>query len=204
MAGALLYYSGGTLNKTAIGSLGGERSNELIPDASLENLYDDVNRVEVINGRTEYRMFWIKNDDAQDYYRTRFKDIVIPIDTEIAFAVDGGSLQGVIPQLLTIEDQTPVGLTFYQLQEWVGLNLPLGQFNQTGGNSEIAIWMKRKVLAGSNAVRTISFEIDGTDNSLSITQDFNTVKSSIDNFNAFVRSDEFFTDIDFVGESLLS
>ncbi len=204
MAGALLYYSGGSLNQNAIGSIGGDRSNTLIPDAVLENLFDDVNRVEVINGRTEYRMFWIKNDDAQDYYRTKLASITIPVDTEIAFAVDSDSLQGNTPQLLATEDSTPVGLTFFEYKEWNDLNLPIGQFEQTGEANEIAIWMKRKVLEGSNLVRTINLTIIGTDNGLSITQDFNTVKSSFDNILMFSRSDKYFTDIDFVGEALLS
>ncbi len=206
MAGAELYYSGGVANKFAVGSLGGERSTELIPDASLQNLFDNVNRVEVINGRTEYRMFWIKNSDAQDYYKTTFKGITIPISSEIAFAIDGASYQGDTPQLLATEDTTPVGLTFFDLAEFVpSFRLPIGQFEQSGGYNEIAIWMRRKVLQGAIAgTKTIALTIDGTDNGLTITQDFSSTKSSIDNWFASARDDQFFTDVDFVGEALTS
>ena len=64
--GIELRYSGGASNKFAITSLGGNMSTTVIPDAVLQNLYDDVNRVEVINGRIEHRCFYITNVGAQD------------------------------------------------------------------------------------------------------------------------------------------
>ena len=64
-----LRYSGGPTNKFGITSIGGAMSSEIIPNANLNNLFDDVSRVEVINGRTEYRMFWIHNADAINYIK---------------------------------------------------------------------------------------------------------------------------------------
>ena len=200
MAGALLFYSGGAENKFAVGSIGGARSTTPIPDAQLENLFDDVNRVEIINGRIEYRCFFIKNDDAQDYYRTTLKSITIPANTELAFALDGVS--GDTPQLLATEDSTPVGLRFFDFSKFASFRLPIGQFEQTGAQNEIALWIRRKTTLGVSGTKTILITIDGTDNGLTITQDFNTVKSSVDNWFATTRSDQFFTDEDFVGEAL--
>ncbi len=197
-----LYYSGGPDNKFANGSIGGSRSTTKIPNASIENLFDDVNRVEVINGRIEYRCFFIVNEDAQDYYRTKFEAISIPTDTEIAFAVD--NVNGLTPQLLTTEDTTPVGLSFFAIKDWIDLEIPIGMYPQTGTGNAIPIWIRRKVLVGSDNVRTIALDIDAENDALSITQDFHTKKSSFDNYNIFVRSDQFFTDIDFCGEALLS
>lgn len=190
-------YSGGVSNKFAITSLGGAMSTEVIPNAVLQNLFDDVNRVEVINGRIEHRCFFIDNNGAQDYYKTRFITIIIPTDTEISFAVDESD----IPQLLSTEDATPLGLSFLKFSEWNTLEVPIGRIDI---GKKIAIWLKRKVTVGSDNVRTISFIVDGEDNVIVTTGDFGTIENQLDNEYVRTRSPSFFADIDFVGESLLS
>ncbi len=190
-------YSGGVSNKFAVTSLGGAMSTEVIPDAVLQNLFDDVNRVEVINGRIEHRCFFINNNGAQDYYRTRFITIVIPTDTEVSFAVDESD----IPQLLSTEDATPLGLSFLKFSDWNTLEVPIGRIDI---GKKIAIWLKRKVTVGSDSVRTISFIVDGEDNVIVTTGDFGTIENQLDNEHVRTRSPSFFADIDFVGESLLS
>lgn len=192
-----LRYSGGTTNRFPITSIGGGISDTEIPDAELGNLFDDVTRVEVINGRTEYRCFFILNDTGTDHYRVRLKNLVVPTDAEISFAVD----PSVVPQQLITEDSTPVGLTFYKFREWNELEIAIGLLDQT---KQIAIWIKRKVLLGSTTTKMIDFNIDGGVNSLTITQDFNSVFNALDNDFVTSRSTEFFTDEDFCGESLLS
>jgi len=195
--GVELRYSGGLNNKFSITSLGGAMSSEVIPDAVLENLFDDVNRVEVINGRVEHRCFFITNIGAQDYYRARLITILIPSDTEISFATDETN----IPQLLATEDSVPVGLYFLKFSEWNSLEVPIGRLDI---GDKIAIWLKRKVTAGSDAVRTISLIIDGDDNVIVTTGDFGTIENQLDNEYVRSRSSSFFTDLDFCGESLLS
>ena len=195
--GIELRYSGGPSNKFAITSLGGAMSSEVIPNAVIENLFDDINRVEVINGRTEHRCFFIINTGAQDYYRTRLITLVIPSDTEISFAADESD----IPQLLITEDATPVGLYFLKFSDWNTLEVPIGRLDI---GKKIAIWLKRKVTAGSDAVRTISLIIDGEDNVIVTTGDFGTIENQLDNEFVRTRSPSFFTDLDFVGESLTS
>jgi len=196
--GIELRYSGGSANKFAISSLGGVMSSVIIPDAVLQNLFDDVNRVEVINGRTEHRCFYITNVGAQDYYRHRLITLVIPTDTEISYAVND---PGVTPQLLVTEDSTPTGLSFLKFSEWNTLEIPLGVLDI---GDKIAVWIKRKVTVSSDDVRTISFIVDAKDNNLTPTGDFNSIESSLDNEHTRTRSSQFLTDVDFVGESLLS
>lgn len=192
-----LFLSGGTGNQFPISSIGGDISSTPIVDNDLNNLFDDVNRVEVINGKTEHRMFYIKNTEATNYLKTEFVTLVIPADTEISFAVDDSDS----PQLLPTEDSTPTGLSFLKFSEWNTLQIPLGTFDING---EIAVWIKRKVLIGSNLVRTISKFVVGIDNVLTPTGDFNTIENSFDNKFIRNRSSLFFTDIDFVGEALLN
>ena len=193
-----LRYSGGLNNKFAITSLGGAISTKVIPDATLENLFDDVNRVEVINGRIEHRCFYIKNISATNFYRSRFITLVIPADTEIAYAVND---RGSTPQLLATEDSVPIGLYFLQFKEWNTLEIPIGTFDI---GDEVAIWLRRKVTLGSDSIRTVSIVIDGQNNVVTSTGDFSSIENSHDNDFIKNRSPQYFCDIDLVGESLLS
>ena len=200
MAVVKLYLSGGTANKFPVTSLGGVRSLTEIVAATLNNLFDDTTRVEIINGRIEYRCFYIKNESGGDFMRARFINLDIPptVQSEFSFAVND---PGDTPQQLVTEDQTPVGLTFYKFRDWRALEVAIGVLDDT---KDIAIWIKRKVLEGSGDVRMVDFDIDGEDNVFAPTQDFFSVESSHDNDSIRSRSTEFFTDIDFVGESLTS
>lgn len=192
-----LRYSGGPTNKFGITSIGGVISSENIPNGNLNNLFDNVNRVEVINGRIEYRMFWIHNADAINYLKAQMVTILIPADTEISFAVDSA----ILPQLLATEDNTPIGLSFLKFSDYLSLKIPLGTYNING---DIPIWIKRKVLVGTDAVKTISMVLNATDNNITISGDFGSIENSIDNFNIRVRNAQFFTNVDFCGEALLS
>ncbi len=200
MAVVKLYLSGGAANKFPVTSLGGVRSTTEIVAATLNNLFDDTTRVEVINGRTEYRCFYIKNESGGDFMRARFINLAIPpaAEAEFSFAVND---PGDTPQLLVTEDKTPVGLTFYRFRDWRVLEVAIGILDDT---KETAIWIKRKVLAGSDDVKMVDFDIDGEDNTFAPTQDFFTVESSHDNDSITTRSPQFFTDIDLCGESLSS
>lgn len=192
-----LFYSGGQFNKFPSASLGGGKSDTEIPDAQLGNLFDLVTRVEVINGRTEYRMFYIENDEASDYLRAHLKGLVIPVNAEISFAVDSA----VNPQTIAAEDQTPIGLTFFKFNEWNELEIGIGSLPDT---KLIAIWIRRKVLESSGQNEMVDFTIDAIDDTLTITQDFSSVENSFDNDAIRPRTPKFYTDLDFCGEALLS
>ena len=200
MAVVKLYLSGGAANKFPVTSLGGVRSTTEIVAATLNNLFDDTTRVEIINGRTEYRCFYLKNESGGDFMRARFINLIIPptVEAEFSFAVNS---KNVTPEQLVTEDQTPAGLTFYKFREWRALEIAIGLLDD---DEEVAIWIKRKVLAGSDVVKMVDFDIDGQDNTFAPTQDFFSVMSSHDNDSIVARSPQFFTDLDFSGEALLS
>jgi len=193
-----LRYTGGTSNSFSTASIGGEMSSVAITTDEFENLFDNVNRVEVINGRTEFRCFAIINTGVQKHYRVKFASIVIPPDTEIAFATEDGSKT---PQLLLTEDTSPVGLSFFDLAEWNEFEVPIGKLDI---GERMFIWMRRKVVVGSDQPRIISFNIDGEDNNLSISQDFHSIENGLDNDYINNISPLFFTDEAIVGESLTS
>ena len=194
-----LRYSGSSSNQFAISSIGGGISDTVIPNNQLENLLDNVSRVEVINGRTEYKMFYVFNNDSDKYLKVRFKDIMIPDNTEIAFAVDNS----VLPQLLVTEDSAPSGLTFFRFKDWDKLEMGIGAL---GLGKYKAIWIRRKVLIGSSEVRTVSITIDGKDDDFlqAPTEDFNSIQNGFDNESIVPHSASFYTDLDFVGEALTS
>ena len=193
-----LYYSGGFNNRFGITSIGGEISSTEIPSGVLNNLWDNVNRVEVINGRTEYRCFFITNDDSVGYLKAKLMTLMVPSDTEISFAVND---PGVVPELLVTEDAAPAGLSFLKFDEWRNLEIPIGKL---GVGDSVAIWLKRKVLVGSTLQRVISAVIGGDDDVLVIGEDFNSVENSFDNIKIDSRSTLYFTDIDSCGEALLN
>ena len=199
MAVVKLYLSGGAGNKFPVTSLGGVRSTTEIVAATLNNLFDDTTRVEIINGRIEYRCFFVKNESGGDFMRARFINLVIPplAESEFSFALNDKAT----PEQLVTEDQTPAGLTFYKFRDWRALEVAIGVLDD---NEERAIWIKRKVLAGSDVVKMVDFDIDGQDNTFAPTQDFFSVMSSHDNDSIVARSPSFFTDLDFSGEALLS
>ena len=198
MAVVKVYLSGGAANKFPTTSLGGVRSTTEIVAATLNNLFDDTTRVEIINGRTEYRCFYIKNESGGDFMRARFINLVVPVDAEFSFAVN---TKQSTPEQLPKEDQTPIGLTFYEFTDWRALEIAIGVLDD---NEEIAIWLKRKVLAGSDTVKMVDFDIDGQDNTFAPSQDFFSVESSHDNDSIVARSPQFFADIDFSGSALSS
>jgi len=103
--------------------------------------------------------------------------------------------------LLPTEDSTPTGLSFLSFDAYNTLKVPLGTLNDT---KSIAVWMRRKVIVGSNSLRTISFVIDGIDDPITIGGDFGSIENTHDNIFITTHSSEYFCDIDFVGESLLS
>jgi len=192
-----LRYSGGLLNKFARSSIGGVMSDTVIVNNSLENLFDNVTRVEVINGRTEFRLFYIFNEGGTKFFNVALRNIIIPEDTELAFAIDDSDS----PQALSTEDEVPVGLSFWNFDEWDNLVVPIGKYDV---GDRIPVWMRRKVLQGSNIVRKIGLSIKGDPDMLVISQDFGTVENIFDNCLIKPRSSSFLTDVDLVGESLTS
>lgn len=193
-----LRYSGGSSNKFAQTSLGGAISVTSFATGVLNNIFDDTTRVEIINGRIDYRCFYIDNDGGTDHMKFKLKAITIPEDTEISFAVND---PGETAQLLTTEDQTPIGLTFYKFDEWNELEMAIGLMDDTHTR---AIWLKRKVLQGGSGQKMVDFTMDAEDNTFTPTQDWHSIENSHDNDSVAPRSPLYLTDIALVGESLTS
>lgn len=192
-------YSGGATNQFALTSLGGVMSNTDAPDNVFENIFDRVDRIEIINGRTDYRCFYFYNDGIDLFYRTFVKNFVVPENNEIEFAIEHSPTQ--VAQIITTEDITPVGLTFFKPTDYNAFRLGIGQII---ANTKIIVWVKRKIVIGALGNLVLSFTLDGTTNSLSITQEFSTLKSGIDNIRYSNHVGPYLTDIDKVGEALTS
>lgn len=60
-----IVFSGGAANIDPAVSLGGDPSNNPIPNAK-NNLFDDVAEDEALNGRTDYRAFYVVNNNSTD------------------------------------------------------------------------------------------------------------------------------------------
>lgn len=190
-------YSGGVNNRFSSTSIGGEMSEYIIPNNQIDNLFDKVTRVQIINGRTEFRLFYIYNKDSEQYIKTKLSNIKIPENAEISFAVDSNKN----PQQLESEDSVPNGLTFYKFDEWDGLKIFIGNLKN---KKSVPVWIRRKVLQGSNKIRIISFDIEGDVISFAPRGDFSSIENIFNNYFVNSRSNEFYTDLDKVGEALLS
>ena len=193
-----LRYSGGATNQFATASIGGAMSDTQIPNNVIHNLFDIVTRVEVINGRTDHRMFYIYNDVNTKYFKCYLGSIQIPENAEISFAIDGSE----IPQQLQREDQLPVNLSFYEIGKWNKLKIPIGHFEH---QKKIPIWIKRKVLTADSEQKMIDFNIEATVDSITISAnvDFHTKENIMDNFYINVRNSYYYTNVDKVGEVIL-
>ena len=188
-------HTGGATNQFPVGDLGGAMSNYQVTDSQLENLFDNVNRVEIINGRIDYRCLCIYNPDNNSYYRGFLASFTIPDWNEIEIAIELGSSA----QVIADETTDPVGLTFFKIADWEDFRAAIGQLKQY---SKFFIWFRRKVIVGTGGTLTVSFYLDGTTNSLTITQDFNSTMSNIDNIKYDPHKGPYRTDESFAGEAL--
>lgn len=133
-----VYYSGGTGNIIGDGSLGGPRSNTEIPNNQIGNLWDTINRVEILSGRTEYRCFYLFNDDVIDTTQCYLELVSAPPGTKFAIAINPPD--GV--QSITTEDTPPTGLTFFEIDQinYNQFRLPIKSLKV---GEERAVWLRR-------------------------------------------------------------
>ena len=155
VAGDIEYrLSGGAANADPNASLGGAISSVEIVDATLENLFDNVDGAESTAGDIEYRGFYVINTHAT----LTWQNVIIWIDTaspsldtnvEIAVAQEG-----INNPMQTIADEStaPVGESFSApMAPGVAIsigNIPPGEFQ--------GIWVRRIVQPGAAA-----FDLDG-------------------------------------------
>ena len=148
------HLSGGAANSDPNAALGGAISSTQITDASVENLFDNVNSSEASAGDTEYRCFYVKNNHGS----LTLQSAVIWIDTNTPSADTdadiglGTSAVNGTEQTVGDEQTAPAGVTFSQpASKGAGLSIgdiPAGEHK--------AIWVRRTVSAAAAAANADS------------------------------------------------
>jgi hypothetical protein len=156
--------SGGNGNTDINSSLGGVISGTALVDATVENLFDDVRRKEILVGKTEFRGFYIKNTHAslQVHGGVVYVD-ADPSQTTIQMGLDpagagDGATTGVM-QTISSEDTVPSGVTFEDAGEF-RLKIPIPKLEPL---ESIGIWIQR-VAVGSGAAELITVGVTMTGN----------------------------------------
>lgn len=147
------YLSGGAGNADPNASLGGARSNTLVP-AGINNLFDDVLGDEAAAGDIEYRCIFFRNEDADaDGLMAPLKAWISGLTSaagdEIDIGIDPVGKNGVAAGPVANENTAPAGVAFTRpVTKAGGLDLPTPPYVQ---NDFIAIWIRRTVTAGAAA-----------------------------------------------------
>lgn len=147
-------YSGGGANSDPNASLGGVKSSVQPTDATLENLFANVDGAESAAGSTKYRCVYFHNANGSltlsnpkvwIQTETPSPDTVIDIGLDPA-GVGNGSTTGVATTVGD-EDTAPAGVTFsHPTTEGTALTIA----DLIAGNSA-AIWVRRTVSPGAAA-----------------------------------------------------
>jgi hypothetical protein len=148
------HLSGGAANSDVDASLGGAISSTEITDASLHNLFDEVDSGEASAGDTEYRCIYVKNahgtlalQNAKVWIETQTPSG----DTTIDIALAGEGVNGTA-ETVADESTAPSGETFSApANEGAALsigNIPAGEHQ--------AIWVRRTVSSDASAYNSDS------------------------------------------------
>jgi hypothetical protein len=146
-------YSGGAANALATACLGGVRSSVDIP-AGSQNLFDDVTPSEATSGDTEYRCFYVYNDNDTDTINavkvwmngdTPAPGTVGALGLDPATAGDGQTTG--VAVVIANEQTAPAGVAFSAATS-EGAALDIGSL---GPNQGRAVWMRRTVSAAAAA-----------------------------------------------------
>ena len=144
-----LRLSGGTDNAIEIFSIGGVMSNTVITDDMINNLFDKILRLEILNEKEEYRCIYVYNNGNTDLRNLTVKKKVIPTFTKIALGVENTE----VAQISTTEDNIPSNIVFYDLDDYLILNIPIGVLPSGEGKP---LWIRR---SASHGVILGEFEI---------------------------------------------
>jgi len=160
--------SGGEFNTTPNGSLGGQRSDTVMVDDTVQNLFDNINRAEALIGRTEFRCLYVFNTGGGHISGTTIEITINPSVTQMSIGLDpagsgDGRTHGIATTIAT-EDTAPTGVKFFGEDNTDDGNfnvafdlvvMPVGILKSGEGQ---AIWLKRKTETGPAAtisVRTV-------------------------------------------------
>ncbi|CAA9322687.1 MAG: hypothetical protein AVDCRST_MAG68-2060 [uncultured Gemmatimonadetes bacterium] len=144
--------SGGAANTSPAASLGGAMSTAgggIIPDATLNAIWDNVSGSEHSAGDVEYRCIYVQNNHAT----LTAEAVAFFFDAEggsADTAVDGGAdaaAAGTAAQVVANEQTAPTSVTFSRpTTRAAGISL-----GNIGPASYKAVWLRRTVLAGTTA-----------------------------------------------------
>ena len=152
--------SGGANNTSPSGSLGGIMSNTAITTDVLENLFDNITRVEGLTGRTEFRCIYVYNTGGGHISGVVLELTTNPAITMLSIGLDpvnkgDGATYGVATSI-AVEDVVPTGVKFFSEtnvddQKYDTVRLPIGLLK----NAEaVAVWFKRKTEPGGQQILT--------------------------------------------------
>ena len=156
------FYSGGASNSDPSLSFGGTKSSETLALTLLNNLFDNVSGDEAVAGRTEYRLLYFQNDDADsDGLMTPVKLWIVNQPTgqdsmEIGLAYGSGSPKNAVEPAPANDTSAPPNVSFSApSSKGTGISLPsppytTGQF--------IGVWFKRIVPSGASVAVSDGFQ----------------------------------------------
>ena len=161
MTTLVLSLSGGSVNASPNGSLGGERSSTTITTDILQNILDNITRNEALVGRTEYRCIYVYNSSGTETSVT-IESTGHPTLTNIAIGLDpagkGNGTTNGVATIIASESIVPTGVKFFGVESdgsYAGkLILPIGVLK---AGESVAVWLKRQTETGPQS--TITFNL---------------------------------------------
>ena len=138
-----LRLSGGADNAIEIFSIGGAMSSSIITDDMLNNLFDKIIKLEVLNEKEEYRCIYVYNNGNTDIRNLIVKTKTIPPFTKVGLGIEGTA----IAQIITNEGHPPSGVVFYNVDSYVYLKISLGVLSSGEGKP---LWIRRSTSQGVN------------------------------------------------------
>ncbi len=159
--------SGGQNNSVPNGSLGGQRSDTIITDDTIENLFDNITRQEALVGKTEYRCIYVYNTGAGHISGAVVEVTINPPITRMSIGLDptgkGDGRNTGIATTIETEDTTPTNVKFFGEDILTSdgafdkVSLPLGLIKSGEG---VAVWLKRVTEQGTAQTITLNIVVN--------------------------------------------
>jgi hypothetical protein len=152
------YLSGGINNLDPNLSLGGARSNQSIVNDQLDNIFDNVNKLESDIGDIEYRCFYVKNNHPTDTMSTMVIYLQDGTDSnnDIVFYGLGTACVGFVEQTIPNESTTPLGGVVFTNAKKRKDGFLIGNL---GPGASKSIWLKRVVDEGAGSQKRNKFRL---------------------------------------------
>lgn len=148
------YLSGGSSNQNPLNSLGGAISNTEIFNDVLENIFDNVTKVEADNGLTDYRCIYVKNIGNEIWKNATvfLQQQSLSEDDTVQFGVGTSAINGV-EQTIPNDTTAPTGVNGSN-SNTLNNGFLLGDL---APGSHKAIWLARGVDVGASTYKRNKF-----------------------------------------------